>query len=226
MCALAHVFERAGLATIAISLVRGQAEDGRPPRALHVEFPLGRPLGRPGDPAFQQRVLDHAFALLPRTDTPVLVDFPDVIDDGAGEPLACHLPPRRDPSLHPAVDEALGLRAAYNRTAARTGRTGVFRTAGPDDIADVLSALVAIVAGSPWDSSPITDLGAAALDVRAYYEEAALGLVDHVPAARQAESWLYRSTATGRLLIETRDALRAADAPRRHWAPFVPNGQP
>ena len=95
--ALAHVLERAGLATVGISLVRGQAEDGRAPRMLHCQFPLGRPLGRPGDPAFQHRVLDAAFALLPRTDTPVLVDFPEVIDDQADQPLACTLPARHDP---------------------------------------------------------------------------------------------------------------------------------
>lgn len=226
MCALAHVFERAGLATVALSLVRGQAEDGRPPRALHCEFPLGRPLGRPRDPAFQHRVLDHAFELLARTDTPVLVDFPDVIEDGADEPLACQLPPRRDASLHPAVDEAIGLRPAYDRAATHSGRTGVFRTGGPDGIRALLTELVAIVDGAPWEDSAIVDLGAAAFDIRAYYEEAALGLSEHVPAARQAESWLYRTTASGRLLIDARDVLRAADAPRRVWGPFVPNGQP
>ena len=226
MCALAHVFERAGLATVAMSLVRGQAEDGRPPRALHCEFPLGRPLGRPGDAEFQHRVLDRAFGLLARTDTPVLVDFPEAIEDRADEPLTCQLPPRQDATLHPAVDEAIGIRRAYDRTVSLGGRTGVFRTGGPDGIAGLLTALVAVVDGAPWEDSAIVDLGAAALDIRAYYEEAALGLSEHVPAARQAESWLYRNTATGRLLIDTRTTLRAADAPRRTWAPFVPNGQP
>ena len=46
---LSHVFEKAGLATVGISLVRGQAETVKPPRILNVNFPLGRPLGKPDD---------------------------------------------------------------------------------------------------------------------------------------------------------------------------------
>ena len=55
MGTLASVLEDAGLATVALSIIRGQVETTRPPRALHCEFPLGRPLGRPGDPALQRR---------------------------------------------------------------------------------------------------------------------------------------------------------------------------
>jgi hypothetical protein len=66
----------------------------------------------------------------------------------------------------------------------------------------------------------------AALDIRTYYEEAALALVDHVPAARQAESWLFRSTEAGRVLIAARDALRGAEYPRDVWFAIVPAGQP
>ena len=116
MSALAHTLEAAGLATVGISLVRGQAERSRPPRMLHCDFPLGRPLGRPGDAAFQHRVLTAAFALLPRIDVPVLVDFDEAITDEADQPLACTLPPRHDPTLHPAVDEALGLRRSATRS--------------------------------------------------------------------------------------------------------------
>ena len=62
--------------------------------------------------------------------------------------------------------------------------------------------------------------------IRAYYEEAAVALVDHVPAARRAESWFYRSTATGALLRRTQQIIRAADAPRAAWFALVPTGQP
>jgi len=44
-------------------------ERSHPPRALHCEFPLGRPLGRPGDAAFQRRVLVAALRLLERSGT-------------------------------------------------------------------------------------------------------------------------------------------------------------
>ena len=228
MSALAHVFEAAGLATVGISNVRGQAERARPPRILHCEFPLGRPLGRPGDTAFQHRVLAAAFALLPRADVPVLVDFDEVITDEADAPLACTLPPRHDPGLHPAVDEALGLRPAYERQRAVSGTTNVVRLGGPDHIASLVGTFVDIAGGARWDTLGLepAQLGHAALDIRAYYEEAALALAEHVPAARQAESWFYRATESGRLLREAQRLLRDAAAPRPAWFALVPAGQP
>ena len=81
-------------------------------------------------------------------------------------------------------------------------------------------ARVAIVTTAP------AQFGQAALDIRAYYEEAALALAGHVPAARQAESWFYRATATGGLLREAQRLLRDAEAPRPAWFPLVPVGQP
>lgn len=228
MSALAHVFEKAGLATVGLSLVRGQAEKSRAPRMLHCEFPLGRPLGRPADPAFQHRVLEAAFALLARTDVPVLVEFPETITDDADQPVACALPPRHDPLLHPAVDEAIGLRPAYERHRAASGRTNVVRCGGPERVPELIAAFAAIGAGSQWDDVGLAPdlLGPAALDIRAYYEEAAIALADHVPAARQAESWLYRLSATGPVLIRARAALREAEAPRSAWFALVPIGQP
>ena len=228
MSALAHVFESAGLSTVGISLVRGQAERSRPPRMLHCDFPLGRPLGRPMDPAFQHRVLAVAFGLLARDDVPVLVDFDESIVDEANQPLACVLPPRHDPSLHPAVDEALGLRAAYERHCLASGQTNVKRLGGPDRVPELIASFVAIVEGAAWDSVGMepAQLGQAALDIRAYYEEAALALVEHVPAARQAESWFYRSTMTGSVLRHAQAIIRAADAPRAAWFALVPTGQP
>ena len=60
MGGLAHYFESCGLATTQISLIRQHSEQIKPPRALWVPFELGRPLGVPGDPGFQARVLVSA----------------------------------------------------------------------------------------------------------------------------------------------------------------------
>ena len=60
MCVLAHVLEAAGLATVSLVSNRVVAERMQPPRALYGEFPLGRPLGVPNDPAFQHDVLARA----------------------------------------------------------------------------------------------------------------------------------------------------------------------
>ncbi len=227
MSALAHVFEQAGIATVGISSIRAQAEASRAPRLLHCEFPLGRPLGKPGDVEFQHRVLAAAFDLLPRRDVPVLVDFPDVIADESDRPLVCTIPLHHDHKAHPAVNEVRGLRAAYDRQLATTGRTMVSRLGSADRIAELVGVFVRIADGTPYDDAGLAapQLGQAAMDIRAYFEEAAQALADHVPAARQAESWFYRSTETGALLKRVRAITIAADAPRPVWFPIVPVGQ-
>jgi hypothetical protein len=223
---LGHVLEAEGLATVALSLVRGQIERTHPPRALHCEFPLGRPLGRPNDPAFQRRVLLAAFGLLQRASGPGLEDFPEAIADEADNPLACPLPPRLNPALPAAVDEVMGLRPAYERAVAATGRTLVGRCVAADGVAGAVEAFVRIAAGEPWDAvglkGPPSEV---VLDIRAYYEEAALALADHVPAARAAESWLYRATATGLVLREAQAKMRDGGAPGPVWFYVVPVSQ-
>lgn len=211
---LAHVFEEAGLATVALVSNRAHAERLHPPRALYCDFPLGRPLGRPLDPVFQHRVLAAAFELLRAPRTPVLVDFPEAIHDCADEPLACPLPPRSDPAALPAADEARGLRPAWERTRERSGGSQVGRVVSADEIPGALAALARIADGVPWTEAGLPgELPALLMDIRCYYEEAALALSDHVPEARAAESWLYRRTETGALIRSVYERLKAADPP-------------
>ena len=70
-----RAIEYAGITTVSLSLLREITEKIRPPRALFVPFPLGYPLGEPDNPDLQTRILRAAFALLPRTNTPVLEAF-------------------------------------------------------------------------------------------------------------------------------------------------------
>ena len=209
MGVLANIFERAGLTTVGLSLVRGQAESSGAPRMLHCEFPLGRPLGRPNDPGFQTDVLRAALALLDRTDAPVLVDFPVTIEDESDEPASCPMPPRHDPDLHPAVDEARGLRRAYDRNVAATGRTAMGRLGGPDDVEGMIGQIIRLADGETLDEVGLTDGAAIAVgqDIRAYYEEAGLQLAD-VTGARRLESWFYQRTETGRLLRRARSVMK------------------
>jgi antitoxin component of MazEF toxin-antitoxin module len=67
--------EKAGVSTVSISLVREFTAKVRPPRALWVPFPFGRPFGGPDNPAVQRRVILAALALLQRPTGPVLEDF-------------------------------------------------------------------------------------------------------------------------------------------------------
>jgi len=93
VCALSYFLERDGILTTGISLVREHAVNMQPPRALWVSFPLGRPLGKPGDALFQHRVIDAALGLLNRTSGPVLEDYQEDapvvgIDDAPACPVS------------------------------------------------------------------------------------------------------------------------------------------
>jgi D-proline reductase (dithiol) PrdB len=220
---LSHVLEANGIATAGVSLVRGQTERLRPPRALYCEFPLGRPLGKPSDAVFQTKVLRRLLGLFGRPEGPILEDYPEVIEATASDSLSCTLPPRFDPDLPAAVDEAQGLRSAYERQLAATGRSSVGRAIGPAQVPDAVAAFVRIAEGVPIEDAGLpgnpTDC---ALDVRAYYEEAALALSDHVPVARHAENWYYRETETGRLMMTLREQFKEQGADKDLWFYMAP----
>jgi hypothetical protein len=171
--------------------------------------------------------LTRAFSLLERRDVPVLEEYPLSIDDDTEHAATCPLPPRFDAAAHPAVDEVRGLRAAYDRQLARTGRTLVGRVGNADDIAGIVERFVRIAEGAGLDAVGFSGLSAiaASQDIRAYYEEAALALLDHVPAARQTESWFFQSTATGKVVVAARDALKASGANQQVTGYLTPISQ-
>jgi hypothetical protein len=221
---LAHVFEAAGIATIVLSSIRNVVERMQPPRALHCEFPLGRPLGKPSDAPFQTDVLMRGFALLAEPSGPVLADHPVEIEL-ATEPLACAVPPRFDPTLPPAVDEARGLRKAYDRTLAARGVTSVGRAIPADSVADALQILHNIANGAEWKTAGIPggNTTAVAHDIRTYYEEAALALVDGPdPGPRQVESWYFEKTEAGKTVLAARAAIKASGAAMPVWFYMTP----
>lgn len=86
----------------------------KPPRALWVPFELGRPLGVPKDPAFQQRVLLAALKLLEEPYGPVLADFPEEASVTAtpAQPLSC---PIVLSQKFTEADSSEGLRDAFLR---------------------------------------------------------------------------------------------------------------
>ena len=218
MCVLAHVFEAQGLATVALVSVREVAEKMRPPRALYCEFPLGRPLGKPGDATFQHDVLRRAFALLGAPSGPVLDVYPETITIADAAPLSCSLPIRHDPSVPEAVEEARALRDAYERTRARRATTSVGRAVDADGIPDLVATLLRIADGAPWKEAGLPgDPISSAHDLRSYYEEAALSLVDAPPDPGAAEDWFYASTAAGSALLAARRAMKDQGAPGALW---------
>lgn len=217
MSALAHYLEDEGIATVAIALIRPQAENTKPPRALWVPFELGRPLGPPGDPAFQRRVLLAALSLLEREDGPVLIeDFAE--DDPRERPDPAWRPPV-PPGANPAGSAdalAAGLEAeigalddAHRRWVARHGRTTVGLSGLPvGEAARYVGAwLRGAAPPSPRDdfSAPLM-LRFAVDDLKAYCLEAAAA-GDAQPSSRQLGDWLWRETATGAALHALRAVL-------------------
>ena len=223
MSTLAHVLEAEGLATVALGSQRQQIERTAPPRGLWCDFPLGRPLGRPGDAEFQHRVLRHALSLLDATG-PVFEIFPESIHDDGSEAVACALPPRDHPDLHPAIDEARGMRHAYDRAVARFGeRAGAGRVVAADGIPDALEALIRVIDGTPWKDAGIPGIPArVAQDIRGYYETAALGLTDEPPTAYSATRWFFDQTRAGQVVLATRAAMRDAGVKQPIWFYMTP----
>ena len=229
MSTLAHVFEAAGIATVTLAATRSVAERMGPPRALYVPFPLGRPLGKPGDAEFQHDVLTRAFALLDAPPGPVLEDYPVTIE-AEEVPLTCSLPPRFDASLPAAVDEANGLRKAYDRAVANRGFTSVGRAIGPDEVPGVLGVFHDIAQGQNWKEAVIPGKNTTAVchDIRTYYEEAALELVNvdtddaDVPAGRGAEAWYFENTEAGKTVLAARQAIKDQGGPVPAWFYMAP----
>ena len=217
MSALGHYLEEEGLATVAISLIRPQTENTRPPRALWVPFELGRPFGPPGDPTFQRRVLLAALRLLERTDGPVLLeDFPD--DDPRWQPDPNWQPPAIPASIGEGGGallaaglqaEVLALRGAHRRWVEQYRRTtvGVSGLTIGEAAAYVADWLRGNSPESPREGFSVPLLLRFAIDdLKAYALEAAAA-GSSKPSSRQLGDWLWNETATGAAIHALRAAL-------------------
>ena len=223
MSTLAHLFEAEGMATVAFGSIKSQIETTAPPRGLWCDFPLGRPLGVPSDPEFQHRVLAKAFELLDSPE-PIFAEYDVSIIDDENEVMACPMPPRHDPDLHPAIDEEKGLRPAYERSVAQYGnRVGAGRVVQADEITDAIDAFVKIAEGTPWKEAGVPGIPArVSQDIRGYYETAALALSDHAPPAWAGTRWFLDHTEAGRVLMNARQAMADAGEPNPIWFYMAP----
>ena len=216
MCALAQMLENRGLATTVIGLVRPHMERSGNPRGLFVPFPLGRPLGEPDDAAFQKMVLRDALRLLAREDGPVLLE--DFADDAPSQRVVPGWVPAFAPRLAEptsptewaqALAEELSIaRPWWEKARQRSGRSAVGVSFQPPEAWPDFAA--SFLAGEL--PAPPEPLGSAALalrfladDLRALMAEAAMCDGPVLPPD-QWNTWLYRHSTAGRLLV----ALRAA----------------
>lgn len=224
MSVLAHIIEAAGIATVTLASMRPVAEKIAPPRVLHGEFPLGRPLGKPADPEFQHDVLARAFALLDAPTGPVLESHPVVIEEST-DAVSCQIPPAYDAGASPAVAEARGIRKAYDRIVARRGVTTVGRAIDADTVPDAIEALERIAGGVGLKEAALPGKNTVAVchDIRTYYEEAAVELTDGSAAdGRAIENWFFEETEAGKVVLAARKALSDQEVPFPFWFYMAP----
>ncbi|MGH8619305.1 MAG: hypothetical protein ACREUW_16565 [Burkholderiales bacterium] len=215
--------------TVNISLVREHTEVIRPPRALWVPFMLGRPLGVPGDAAFQRRVVMAALSLFERSAGPVLEDYPEeapaVVSAEEMEGMACAVDfssERTDVPLPTLVlEEIAQLRSWYDVALARRGRTALgVAGASPEDLARFLGAWADGTAVPSYRADlPLSNaLRLACEELKVFYFEANAGQ----PGTRSPDSiqrWFWHDTAAGRLFFALKAATeRHADRELRHFA--------
>lgn len=224
MSALGHYLEEEGIATVAVALIRPQAENTKPPRALWVPFELGRPFGPPNDPTFQKRVLRAALNMLVEDGGPVqIVDYPD------NDPRIWPDPAWQSPFMPTAIAngsaESLGsrleaeillLQGAHQRWLKQHGRStvGLSGLAVGDCARYVMDWLQGKAPPSPRDgfSAPLV-LRFAVDDLKAYCLEAA-GAGPAKPSSRQLTDWFWNETATGAAIHALRELLLAHEDDR------------
>ena len=212
---LAHYFEEEGLASIIIALVREHAEKMKPPRALWVPFELGRPLGAPGNAAFQRKVLMAAFDLLNRPSGPLLEDFPEeapgdvVARSESDEPWTCPVSfarkqEAREKTLVERVKEEIEeLSPWYEKARGRRGRTmvGLSHMEMPQAV-DFLAGF--LNGGAPSVPPPHEFLHMAfkftTEDIKVYYAESAWAQPGS-PKRGDIEKWFWTQTEAGKFFI-------------------------
>ncbi|MDH3414234.1 MAG: hypothetical protein OER87_03685 [Gammaproteobacteria bacterium] len=212
MSVLAHYFESAGFATVLVGFVREHIEAIKPARALWLDFPMGRPMGKPNDPEYQLKVIRAAFELFDAPSGPVLVDFPDVIPVKDGR-MGYALPPELvlstdeigdvDALLAEVQAEIEGLRSAYEAAVAARGRT----TVGASELAveGLAPHIAAFVKGDKPKSprkglSPIPALKLVIEDLTAYYTEARTHR-DGIDDIELLGKWFWEETKAGQLIL-------------------------
>lgn len=176
-------------------------------------FELGRPLGVPGDAAWQTRVLLATLELLEAPAGPVLADFPDDAPETDG-PTALVCPVSfasaatersETERLRQALQQEItALHAWYDLAVQQRGRTTVGLSGlTPEAIGAFLGAF--LDGGVP--ESPRPDVAAPALakhaseDLKAYYFEAVTAQPGQAAASSTTlAQWFWRETTAGQVL--------------------------
>ena len=209
---LAHFFESYGFSTVLVGFVKEHIQAIKPPRALWLNFPMGRPLGKPNDAEYQKKVIRSAFSLFDSSSGPVLEDFPDIIpvkNGRMGYALPVELVMKKneigdvDIILKEIENEIQDLKQAYDNAISDRGRTTV--GASEMSISDFAPFIVSFLKDD-IPKSPRKGLGAipqlklVVEDLQAYYTEAVTHR-DGIDDFEKIGSWFWEKTKAGRLIL-------------------------
>ena len=223
MGGLSHYLERAGLPTAGISLVRRQTEHIKPPRALAVDFELGRPFGAPNEPVFQRRVLEALLALFEAPGGPVLADFPDPPPGPPADLEGWSCPVNLavgghdlddDEGRFKALAQEIELLRPWYDMAVKARRRTTYGISGlePGDIARFVADFIK----DQTTPSPRPGIGVGQLlkwatdDLKAYYFDAATARPGASSDVILAD-WLWGETVCGRLFLELCEICAASE---------------
>ena len=218
----------AGIATVQISLIRPVTEAVKPPRAMWVPFPFGRPLGPPNRPDIQLDVLRRTLALVDQAAGPALTDYPDDTDNASTDDVAWSCPvtfPAAVPESKSGAlaaqlqQEAQLLRPWFDEGLRTRGRTTVGISGKGVDFIDEMLEIVARFAVDGDMAVPdgydhpmpqlmrfITD------DIRDFYSEAAISKPGAAfPSPSDLLEWFFLTTVAGDVFYQVRERLLAAD---------------
>ncbi|MDG2405808.1 MAG: hypothetical protein P8M25_12880 [Paracoccaceae bacterium] len=210
------------MATVLVGFVREQMEAIKPARAMFLDFPMGRGMGKPNDPDFQKKVIRAAFDLFDASNGPLLEDFPEIIPVRDGR-MGYALPPELvlstsdigdvDALLAEVEAEMESLRPDYEAAVAFRGRT----TVGSSELSiKDFPAFVAEFVRGNIPKSPRKGLPAIPLlklvveDLEAYYTETRTHR-DRIDDLELMGKWFWEETEAGRLLLSLEAVSIASD---------------
>ena len=211
------------MVTVALSLVREHTVKVNPPRAVYVPFPLGLPLGHPGNREEQQAVLDLAFSTLDAPNGPVLVEYRDEhATEEAGSPLqASDVAVSASARSADLATEVTLMRRYWEQRLATTGRSGVgLSTIPPERFRGIVRFLQAFVEDPAADMSERPSQTPLPLfirncveDLRVMYAEARMQ-THPSETSEERQRWILGETALGVLMRRLRDVMEASDDPK------------
>ncbi len=223
MGALANYIERAGVATVSISLIREQSEAVRPPRALWVPFALGRPLGSSASAEFQKNVMRAAFRMLETAVDPTIEDYPieAPVEAEAGNWVCpVNFPISDTESITDRLIAEINRMAPWSAETRKARGRSLFGVTGAavEQVESVARALGAMAEDGNLNQMPESEINWTfempllvrhlADDLRTFYHEAiAAQPGPDAPNHDASNNWIFGGTALGEALQKIAEHL-------------------